>query len=152
MSDDTNEQFCRNERCPIIRRHLVADCPLARRGTIVVHHRPKRDAPFSQREAPAVLTESVERAIGEWPTMMQWIQRDVRDDYGNVADRTIYRHVRRLVKSKRVVKLNLGLAFAAYIKPGARMLRDREALREFMEQNADCIPNSTKTGARQAAV
>lgn len=75
---------------------------------------------------------------------MQWIQRDVRDDYGTVTDRTVYRHVRKLVQEAKLIKLDLGLAFAAYIRPRARLLADPEALRDYMLANVDCLPACTK--------
>jgi len=56
----------------------------------------------------------------------------VRDDYGSCTERTVYRHIRKLVARGQAVKLDLGLSFAAYIRPKSRLLRDLESLRDYM--------------------
>jgi hypothetical protein len=121
-----------------------------------LHHRPKERAPLSierglraieRGEMPTMkelLAERVLAAVGKRPTFMAWIQRDVRDDYGHVSERSIYRYVGRLIADRRIVKLDLGLTFAVYIDPTSPMLSDRSALREYMLANVDCIPTCTK--------
>lgn len=146
MSDDFDPRdICREEDCKIKCVHRKHSMRIRRlRKPIEVHHRPKGKKPLWQQDAPAILTEIVLEAVGDRPMIMQWIQRDVRDDYGTVTDRTVYRHVRKLVQEARLIKLDLGLAFAAYIRPRARMLSDTEALRDYMLANVDCLPACTK--------
>lgn len=152
MSDDFDpKHLCRDDDCDIEEVHLAHK--RLRRRPIAVHHRPNKNRrPLWQQDDPAALADSVLKSVGEQPTMMQWIARDVRDDYGTVTDRTIYRHVRRLVQEAQLIKLDLGLAFAAYIRPKSRLLSDPQALRDYMLSNADCIPTSTKMSFRRESV
>lgn len=142
MSKDWDPtKFCVDEECEIERLH-PRHRRLKRRP--VLHHRPVPNAPLSidQGGLPKpseLLAERVLNAIGELPMMIGWIQRDVRDDYGSVTDRTIYRHVKRLVQERKIIKLDVGLAFCVYMRPTSRYLHDHLSLYEYLTTNADCI-------------
>lgn len=150
MSDDWDpkNKICRDDDCDIDEVHLAHK--RLRRRSIIVHRRPKRHQPLARTalpQEPDALSDSILKAVGDYPMMMHWIQRDVRDDYGSVSDRSVYRYVRRLVEQARMIKLDVGLAFAIYIKPRARLLADPSAIRDYMLANADCLPACTKLQA-----
>lgn len=143
-------EICRDEDCgrlDIHPKHPV----LHRKCEARPHHRPSRRAPWTQDD-PDALGDAVERATSwAYPTHFAAIARDVRDDYGPCCDRTIYRHLSARVASGKIVKLDLGLAFAAYIKPGSRLLRDPASIREYMVGLVDQHPvgkNSNKARNR----
>jgi hypothetical protein len=149
MSDWNPNKICRDEDCEITEVHGVHRRLL--RKPVLVHHRPRKNAPLASSlddgRLPThkeLLAERVFNAIGDRPMMMQWISCAVRDDYGSVTDRTIYRYVQRFVQEAKIIKLDLGLAFAIYIRPKSRLLQDRVALHEYMMSNADCLPACTK--------
>lgn len=125
--------ICRDERCEIEGAHPKH---LIRKVKARVHHRPSGEL-FEKPKPSALLEECVERAIGHIPVTVLEVQRDVKDDFGETCERTIYRHLKNLVAMGRIVKLDVGLSFAGYIKPGARMARDRAVVREYLLEHID---------------
>jgi hypothetical protein len=127
-------EICRDDACPrvgIHRKHLTA-----LHAPPEPHHRPTR-RPAWEQDDPEGLAASVLRATKMRPVVISEIVRDVRDDYGTVHERTIYRHVRRFVELGVLIKLDLGFTFAAYIRPGARLLADPSSMREMIEGELD---------------
>lgn len=144
MSDVLDpDQICRDDACEIVGVHAKHKT-LHDHHEIVVHHRPSTSKKqLWQRDDPEGLAEAVERATSlNYPKPISAIMRDVADDYGPVSERSVHRYVSRLVRAGRLVKLNLGMAFAAYIQPGSRLLRDRESLREYMLGTCDLHPTT----------
>jgi hypothetical protein len=151
-SDDWDlESICREDDCNtpgVHPKHPVAP-PLAtpiepakpklRERPIQVHHRPDpTKKQLWQRDDPTGLTGSVARATSRTnPVSMVDIVNYVRDDYGPCAERTVYRHVRKLVERQCLVKLDLGLPMAVYIRPKSRLLREPEVIREIMLDRLD---------------
>lgn len=130
-------EICRDDACLIERLHTTKLCRFA----FVDDRKPKRQrlAFFRSKKRPWQLTdregliEAVLRAVSDQPTTISWIARDVRDDYGQVTDRSIYRYVRRLVAQERLVKVEVGLHLVVYTKPKARVLREgRDGIRDIM--------------------
>lgn len=86
-----------------------------------------------QQDDPRALVGAVARATSRaYPMCFSAIAANVRDDYGQVHDRTIYRHLRTLVDRGHLIKLDLRLPMAAYIRPKSRLLHDLESLREYI--------------------
>lgn len=150
MSEEWDpDQICRDDDCNRPGVHLKH--PVLSRGrTVKVHHRPDpttvqlalpsdaKPPPDSKRAAwkrddPKGLTEAVARATSRaYPTHIAAIYRDVQDDYGECTERTVYRHVKKLVERGHLIKLDVGLSFAAYIRPKSRLLKDHAAIREYL--------------------
>jgi len=96
------------------------------------HHRPGKK-PVWQLDDPTALTGAVARATSKaYPTHFAAIVRDVRDDYGTVTERTVYRHIKKLVARGHIAKVDIGFAFAAYIRPGSRMFKTADAIRDYI--------------------
>jgi hypothetical protein len=150
MSELGQDQICRHENCDIeevhAKHHVMRALPEPKPA------RPGKKPPWRQDD-PEALTESVYKATSDaYPMLSSWIARDVRDDYGTCTDRTVYRHLRRLVAEARLVKVDLGLAFSAYIRPKSRLLADPQALRDYMLAQMEitaCTKDST--GVREAS-
>ena len=105
-------QICRDERCEIEGLHAkhVLKC---KRGDC----KPKARRPWTRPDREG-LAECVLRATSDRvPRWFQEIAPEVRDDYGTVSNRTLWRVIRDLVEHGRLIKLELGLAFSAYIRP-----------------------------------
>lgn len=128
---------------------------------VKVHHRPRSSAtqltppppdakppkPPWQRDDPKALTGAVARAT-KYPTHFAWILRDVLDDYGPVSERSVYRYIAKLVERGQLIKLELGLSFAVYVRPRSRWLKDLDTCREYVMGDADTQP-TTKRGPRK---
>ena len=79
------------------------------------------------------LREAVERATSRYyPTHLQLIHQTVLHDYGSCCERTVYRHLRWCVDTGRVIKLDLGLSFAGYLRAGSPLVNEPDTLREQM--------------------
>lgn len=145
-------EICRDEDCLIVgahRPHLVAERPPP-----APHHRPKKRRPDELMFArtpwhqadPRGLRGAVARAVSKTPKVFHEIVRDVRDDYGNVTERTIHRHLKALTERKQTIKLDLGFTFAVYIRPKSRMLKNIEAIRDYIEGEISLDNGSACTG------
>lgn len=147
MSQDLDlELICRDEDCRRLGVHPKHSV-LTPGRSIEIHHRPKPGAkPLWERDDPKGLTGAVARA-SKYPTHAAWVLRDVRDDYGHVHERTVYRHIARLVARGHLCKLDLSLGYAVYVRPKSRWLKDLQALREFILGETDQHP--TTRGSRK---
>lgn len=130
MFDIDSESICRDDDCIIVEmhhRHRVVATPQPHsRADLTV-------TPPWKRDDPDALAEAVVRACSEaYPKHFSAIARDVRDDYGACTDRTVYRYLRKVIDRGLLIKLDLGLAFAAYIRPKSRLLNDLDSLRDYM--------------------
>lgn len=102
------------------------------------HDVPRRRSKACKRKAhdwdPKGLRECVKKAIHstEWPLVFAEIKHEVLNDFGTTTDRAIHRHLERLEGEREVVTLELGLAFACYIKPTSRFRHDLANLREHV--------------------
>jgi hypothetical protein len=133
-------QICRDERCDIEEIHAKHQIRCKREEDCG----PKYRRPWSQPDR-AGLAECVLRATSDRvPRWFQEITPEIRDDYGNVSDRTVMRVIRDLVKHGRLIKLELGLAFAAYMKPATRPVPGR--LATFDEQRDYMLGITHPTG------
>lgn len=147
--------ICQDEHCTIIEVHAIHAVPAVR-----PHHRPKpmkctlcpwkgpaslernacprcksaitgTRAPW-EYDDPMGLTGAVARATSKsYPMTFAMICRDVRDDYGECTERTIHRHLARLVDRGCILKVDIAQAFAVYLRPGSKLANDIETLREF---------------------
>lgn len=54
---------------------------------------------------------------GRVPCGFAQIASGVADDYGKVTDRTVWRGIAKLVERGQLIKLDIGLSIAAYIRP-----------------------------------
>jgi hypothetical protein len=147
MLDDFEvDEICRDEDCEIVGVH-----PKHRRARRQpqAHHRPKPDAPWKRSDRHALLTSIMKSTSGRVPKWFQEIAPDVRDDYGNVTDRTIWRGIKTLVERGHLLKLDLGLAFAAYMRPIGKKRPlgrlDETELRDYMLSVVEINP-TTKRG------
>ncbi len=122
------DAICRDENCErldVHYKHHVQQPPC-------VHHRPSAaTTPLWQRDDPQALAEAVIRACNA-PTHFQAVMRDVQDDYGACCERTVYRYLAKLVRAGELVKAEVDLAFAVYVRPKSRLLGDLDSLREYM--------------------
>ena len=149
MSEESGSgSICRDDNCDrldVHPPHLV----LNKGRKIVPHHRPNGlQRPLWQRDDPRGLTGAVARATSKsYPMLFSHIVRDVRDDYGPCTERTVYRHLRKLVQRGHVIKLDLQLAFAAYIRPRSRLLADPEGLRDYMLGTLELHPATKERAA-----
>lgn len=144
------ESICRDENCPIIGRHLkhpVKWKPKDERLKPKAHHRPDPNKKVWSLDDQEGLRQCVLRATSTAePVCFGQIFRNVTDDYGKVSERTVYRYVAKSVDSGEIVKIDLGLPMAAYVKPGSHWLRDRAALREYMSDYLDYHDYSQDAG------
>lgn len=82
------------------------------------------------------LTRAVAQATSKaYPVTFSMIARDVWDDYGACDERTIHRHLAKLVDRGCLLKFNINLPFAVYIRPGTRL--DLETIREYDYQHVE---------------
>lgn len=131
MLDFDPESVCRDEDCEFVglhRKHRLS--PQRNRAKQRQSTSPK---PPWLRDDPDGLDESINKAVSaSYPTHFSAIVRAVRDDYGNVHERTVYRRVAKAVAEGRILKLDLNLTFATYIKPDSKLTEDPDDLREYM--------------------
>jgi DNA-binding Lrp family transcriptional regulator len=80
----------------------------------------------SQPSKLNALDESIVRKIGRYVLKVFWqIYRDVRHDYGSVADRTVYRRLRFLVDGGHIDRISLPMINdGGYVLPGSPLLQD----------------------------
>jgi len=130
MSEVESGSICRDEHCDRMGVHPWH--PMGANREVKPHHRPGKK-PVWQLDDPTALTGAVARATSKaYPTHFAAIVRDVRDDYGTVTERTVYRHIKKLVARGHIAKVDIGFAFAAYIRPGSRMFKTADAIRDYI--------------------
>lgn len=122
------KRVCRNEHCTRVEVHAP------HRVAKVAAPPPSRSTrPPWTRDDPRALTGAVARATSKaYPVHFAEIAREVRDDYGTCADRTVYRYLAKLVARGHVVKLDVGLTCAAYLRPKSKLIAAPDAVREYM--------------------
>lgn len=137
-------QVCRNEECEIEEVHTISLCRKDRRGGVLQPPLKISKRPAWLKDDPEGLQESVRRAVPKTlPTNFSAIVDKVTNDYGNVTERTVYRHVRRLVERGELLKLNLRLGFAAYARPTSKLVSDFAGMREIMTGIVDIEPDAS---------
>lgn len=131
MLDFDLGSICRDEDCEFAGLHRKHRVPAQKnRGRQRQSTSPK---PPWLRDDPDGLDEAISKAVSAaYPTHFSAIVRAVRDDYGSVHERTIYRRVAKAVSEGRILKLDLNLTFATYIKPESKLVEDPDDLREYM--------------------
>lgn len=163
MEDEWNpdpELICRDDACArtdVHPRHdvpqpIVAPPKLKKRKP-KIHHRPDGSvvalypdpASLGARPAPRALTNAIARATSKSdPRQFGEIVDRVHNDYGSAPRRSIYRYLALLVERSHVIKLDLGFAFAVYIRPGSKLLGDVEQLRDLILGKSDTITACSK--------
>lgn len=100
-------QWCRDDRCPDDSLHLAH----GRRGNVVKVAQPPDgytpavvvdDDDDALRSGAAVIECTFAYVTRRSPRMFRHIYYDVVNDYGSVAERTIYRAIRTLVLDRRI--------------------------------------------------
>lgn len=136
-------EVCRSEECEIEEEHTRSLCRAGRHGGVLQPPVKVSKRPVWLKDDPEGLQESVRRAVPKTlPTNFSAIVDKVTNDYGSVTERTIYRHVRRLVERGELLKLNLQLGFAAYARPTSKLIADLGSMREIMTGLVDIEPNT----------
>lgn len=135
-------EICRDEECDLEGLHATGQCCGMRR-------RRRKERPLKTTQAPwrvadpAGLSEAVLRAVPPTlPTHFSAIYDGVRNDYGSVHERTVYRHIRKILRRGELIKVNLRLGFAAYIRPKAKLLADLSTMRDVVESMVDLEPEN----------
>lgn len=140
MSD---HKICRSDSCEIEEVHTVSLCKTDRRGGIVQPPVKVTKRPAWMQDDPEGLAEAVRRAVPKTlPINFTAITNKVRNDYGDLTERTVYRHVKKLVMRGELLKLNLQLGFAAYVRPGSKLLGDLSQMRDVMADLVDLDPDA----------
>jgi len=126
--------YCRSEDCEIVELHEAHE--------ITTKRKPERAAsegrPLWRRSSSKALDRSIANATSRhWPTHFGAILREVENDYGTAEspqalERAVYRHLRKLVERGQIIKLDIGLSMAAYIRPKSKLLKDLGMIREQM--------------------
>lgn len=106
-------KICRDDDCDRKGIHPVHE--VVRKPQ--VHRRPGKLAPWKQPDADGLLSSVMKATSVHKPRWFQEISTDVRDDFGSVTDRSIWRAIAKLVERGHLLKLELGLTFFAYIRP-----------------------------------
>lgn len=139
LEDDDDDQIavCRDEACSINHVHPNHIFPLGEQSS-----RPKRpwwlqtEPGAHLRPDPKGLHQIVRRIFSgtDWPLAFVDVKQVVLNDYGSASNRTIHRHIAKLVADGFVLALDLELEFSylAYIRHDSRYLNDRDNLREHM--------------------
>jgi len=126
MVDNLVPAICRDDNCEKPGLHAAHDVP---------RQRVKSGARKKANDwDPDGLSETVLKVVcdTEWPLAFSDVKSAVLNDFGSTTDRAIHRHLARLEEKKKIMRLELGLAFAAYIKPSSRFLGDPDNLREHL--------------------
>ncbi len=149
-------EICRDEGCEIEHLHAPEECERARQNRRIellyaelreiddakapAVSEPKRAV--WQKDDPEGLSEAVMRAIPKnRPTHVAAVVESVRNDYGEVAERTVYRHLSRLVKTGEIIRQDVQLGFAALVRPYSKMLRDLPTMRDVLAHVTDPEPD-----------
>lgn len=147
-------EICRDEACEIDHLHAPAECERVRQlrrvdllfNEIREIKRVKPEPAVKRvpwhKDDPEGVREAVLRAIPKnLPTHFGAVADAVRNDYGEIAERTVYRHIKRLVRAGELVKQDLRLGFAAYVRPYSKLLSDLPTMRDVLAHVADLEPD-----------
>ena len=136
-------EVCRSDECEIEGIHTRSLCRTDRHGGVLQPPVAISKRPAWLKDDPEGLQESVRRAVPKTlPTNFSAIVDKVTNDYGAVTERTIYRHVKKLVERGELLKLNLRLGFAAYARPTSKLLSDPSEMRDIMTGLVDLEPDA----------
>lgn len=145
--------ICRDERCTIVEihtKHLVQGpreprphhraakirctaCPWRGVASFERMGCPKCGQPIApvkevqpwESHDERALVRSIACATSKaYPVTFSMIYRDVVNDYGKVDERTVHRHLARLVDRRCLIKHDVRLPFAVYVRPGTRLTYD----------------------------
>ena len=148
MLEYEGDSICRDDRCKIEGVH--ARHPIFTRHEKMPHHRPG-SRPWLQPDRQGLMASIMKATSKRVPRWFQEISPEVRDDYGDVGDRTIWRGIAELVQHGRLMRLDIGLAFHAYIQPVApgervpgRMERPDE-VRDYMLSIVEIHPTGRES-------
>ncbi len=144
--------ICQDDRCGIVEIHETHEvtgnqvCRLA----LKAHHRPRTAAPWKSSDRSGIMGSIMKSSSGRVPKWFQEIASDVRNDYGEVTDRTIWRWIKILVDRGQLMKLDVGLAFAVYMRPRGKKrasgrIEDPAELRDHMLSIVEIHPTTNKT-------
>lgn len=138
--------ICRDDRCE--RKGIHPWHPIDHEPK--PHHRPKSKAPWKIGDQKSLLGAVMRSTSARVPKWFQEIGPDVRDDYGPISDRSLWRAIETLVKRGHLLKVDIGLAFAAYIRPmGRKRLPGRldspEEMRDYMLGIVEIHPTTTES-------
>lgn len=136
-------EICRDDDCVIEELHTTKQCRHLARVREPAKPIRASSRPAWKIDDPAGLSEAVMRAVPPGlPTHFSAIADGVRNDYGSVHERTIYRHIRKVVERGELLKVDLRLGFAAYIRPKAKLLSDLSTMRDVMSALVDLEPDA----------
>lgn len=135
--DDDLIEVCRDETCDldyVHPSHVFKLRPAPSNGRPKTPWWLQTDPSAYRRADPRGLSEAMRRAFAatDWPLAFVDIKHAVRNDYGFAPIRTLHRHVRRLITTNFVLKLDLELSYSAYIRSDSKFLRDLDNLREHL--------------------
>lgn len=125
--------ICRDEFCEVVEVHPAHPVKKPRK-----ERAPAPGRELWKRSSPKALDHAIAKATSKYrPTHFSEILREVENDYGraetpHALERAVYRHLKKLVERGQILKLDLGLSFAAYIRPKSRLLNDLGLMREQM--------------------
>lgn len=96
---------------------------------------------------------SIVRAIANatskaYPVTFSMIYREVIDDYGKVDERTVHRYLAKLVDRKCLIKYDVRLPFAVYVRPKTRLTYDE--ICEYEYDNIETPSQLKRRAARKA--
>lgn len=85
-----------------------------------------------------------------YPVTFSMIYRSVIDDYGNVDERTVHRYLAKLVDRKCLIKYDVRLPFAVYVRPGTRLSYDE--ICEYEYDNIETPSQLKRRALRRSAM
>lgn len=125
--------ICRDENCERLDVHAAHDVPKVKK-----ERPPSPGRELWKRSAPKALDHAIAKATSKHDvTHFGAILNEVRNDYGDCEERTVYRRLKRFVERGHMVKLDLGLSMAGYIRPKSKLLGNPDYLRERLLDKLD---------------
>lgn len=144
MTKTNARNICRHEACPRIGVHDAHPVPAA---ALRAHARAERVPRYRRYPKPWQipsmdgLTEAVYAAVSTYePRLFIQIYRDVLDSYGACCERAAHRHLVRLRRQGRIVRVDLRVKnLYAYLRAGSRLTNDPDYV---CERILEVIPTS----------
>lgn len=122
--------ICRAEGCERVDLHAKHAVPAIKTDRPPARYRAR---PVWTQADPRALARSICKATSKRvPTHFSAIASYVRNDYGQVTDRTVYRGLAKLVDRGCVLKLDVGFSFAVYLRPKSPLEHDHELIRDYI--------------------
>lgn len=95
------------------------------------------------------LVRSIANATSKaYPVTFSMIYRDVTNDYGKVDERTVHRHLSKLVDRGCLRKHQIDMPFAVYVRPGTRLTEVE--IREYEYDNIETPAQLKRAALRKA--